>query len=130
MPSPESGILNADEGIVAGFGVTERGGLARIAQKLKIPIVDYHTCIANSPDHLSLIGARTFCGGPGGGRGVCSGDSGTGLNTYYNGRYYLQGIVSAALMTNVNECNVDSYGIYTNVVDFFGWIMTGKRLGF
>lgn len=127
LPNPDLGQFNIQEGIVAGFGYTETWELARIAQKLRIPIIDFHTCIANSPDHQSLIGARTFCGGPGGGRGICSGDSGSALNTYHNGRYYLQGVVSTALTTNTNDCNVDSYGVYTNIVDFYRWIMTGMR---
>ena len=69
--------------------------------------------------------ARTFCGGPGDGRGICVGDSGSGLYVLYNNRYYLRGIASAAAATNVNDCDINTFSVFTDAKDFCGWIQSG-----
>lgn len=117
----------SSEGIVVGIGRTDSGKASSIAQKLKIPIYSFHVCAKNSTDHTQLVNGRTFCGGPGNGRGGCTGDSGSGLYVSQNGRFYLRGIVSSSIVDELNECNVNTYGIYTDALAFFRWIKSGHK---
>jgi len=119
---PQSAPAYASNGTVVGFGRTETREYSKIPQKLDLPISNYHTCTRKSSRHRDLVGSRSFCGGPAGGRGVCDGDSGSGLYVLHNEKFYLRGIVSASLMTNVNECNVDSYAMFTDAPKFYEWM--------
>jgi len=119
---PQSAPAYATNGTAVGFGRTETGRTSNVAQKLDLPISNYHTCTRKSSRHRELVGSRSFCGGPAGGRGVCDGDSGSGLYVMHNEKFYLRGIVSASLMTNVNECNVDAYSMFTDAPKFHDWI--------
>ena len=121
IAKPFSEAAAKTNGIVVGFGVTESGLTSNIAKKLDIPIVGYHDCSV-STDHKYLITSKTFCGGKANGSGVCSGDSGSGVYVLYNGRYYIRGIVSLALLNNEGECNVNTYSLFTDIIEFFGWI--------
>ena len=118
----ESLIAVTTDGIVAGFGRTENRKYSNVAKKLEIPILSYHNCTKNKRKLHQFVSARTFCGGPGDGRGVCDGDSGSGLYVTYGDSYYLRGIVSASLMNTVNECNVDTFAVFTDAAKHTEWI--------
>jgi len=124
LAGAQSLIHHASNGIAVGFGMTANGNYAKIAQKLNIPIYAYHNCTRNINDIFmrSLVSPRTFCGGPGDGRGVCQGDSGSGVYVYHNGQFYLKGIVSVALPGNVNICNVKMQAVFTDITRFYDWI--------
>lgn len=126
VAKPLTDAASLSKGIVVGFGVTESGFTTNIARKLNIPIIGYHDCSV-SDDHKYLVTSRTFCGGRADGSGVCRGDSGSGVYVLYNGRYYIRGVVSLALLNDVGECNVDTYSLFSDVVEFNGWIRSGGR---
>jgi len=117
-----SEVAEVSTGIVVGFGITENGRVSNIANKLEISITDYHRCILKSPDISTFATARTFCGGPADGRGVCSGDSGSGVYVKHNEIFYLRGLVSSSLVNNNFECNTYKQAIFTDVTQYHRWI--------
>lgn len=48
--------------------------------------------------------------------------AGGGFYVDFKGSWTLQGIVSAGAKTNVHECDVGRYALYTKVELFFDWI--------
>jgi len=48
------------------------------------------------------------------------------LIVVHNDTYYLRGIVSASLNGPLNGCNLKAYSIFTDILEFAGWIMEGK----
>jgi len=126
LADEDSEVAEALQGTVAGFGLTKNGTLSNIANKLDISIRDYHSCTLTYPDHQSFASARTFCGGPADGRGVCDGDSGSGVYVQHNNAFYLRGIVSNSLVdNNTMECDTHQQAIFTDVTQYYEWI---KRL--
>jgi len=128
LANERSEISQASVGTVVGFGKTETGEISNIANKLDMPIRIYHDCTKNSENHRNLVSARTFCGGPVDGRGVCSGDSGGGVYVLHNGQFYLRGLVSATLLNNYLECDVYKEAIFTDVMRFYDWIKSDGRV--
>lgn len=123
LVNDESEIVKITQGIVVGFGKTENGTTSDVANKLKIPIYNYHNCTHASADHAAYVSARTFCGGPADGRGVCEGDSGSGVYVKYNGSFYLRGIVSLSLVNDDSECDVNRPAVFTDVTKHYDWII-------
>jgi len=117
-----SEVAEALQGTVAGFGLTKNGTLSNIANKLEISIRDYHSCISTNPDHQIFASARTFCGGPADGRGVCDGDSGSGVYIQHKDQFYLRGIVSSSLVNKKYECDTHKQAIFTDVTQYYYWI--------
>lgn len=68
-----------------------------------------------------MVTSRSFCGGKADG----SGDSGSGVYVVHDGRYYIRGIVSLALLDNTGKCNVNTYSLFTDIIEFDGWIRSG-----
>jgi len=124
VAGPESPVANILNGTVVGFGRSENRDSEDIAKRLNIPMVDYHKC-SESEEHRHLLSPRTFCGGTEDGRGVCDGDSGSGVYVVHNGRTYLRGIVAASLSDAENGCNVNKHAVFTKATDFYGWIKSG-----
>jgi len=122
LADDESEIAEASTGTVVGYGLTENKTLSDIANKLDISIRDYHSCIAKSSDHQTFASARTFCGGPADGRGVCSGDSGSGVYILHDKIFYLRGLVSSSLVNNKFECDTYKQAIFTDVPQYYYWI--------
>lgn len=115
-------------GLIVGFGKSEHTGLGEpenIARIIPSPIHSYDFCV-NSSDHSNLISRRTFCGGYANGTSVCVGDSGSGLIVEHQGIFYLRGIVSSSITDPFIGCNITSYSILTDVLEFYSWITTGK----
>ncbi|XP_070507056.1 transmembrane protease serine 9-like isoform X2 [Chironomus tepperi] len=127
---PNSEAASKTEGIVVGFGRSENtDSYENIARVITSPIYSYEICV-KSEDHSPRINHRMFCGGYANGTSVCEGDSGGGFIVQHNGISYLRGIVSSAMHDVLRGCNVTSYAMYTNVLEFYSWITTGKKLNF
>lgn len=128
IAEPNSEAALKTEGIIVGFGTSERSGYGNtesIARKIPSPIHSYEFCV-NSSDHNNLVTHRTFCGGYANGTSACSGDSGSGLIVQHKGISYLRGIVSSSISDPYIGCNITSYSILTDILEFYSWITTGK----
>jgi len=125
LADDESEVAEALHGTVVGFGFNENRTLSDIANKLDISIRDYHSCTLISPDHQTFASFRTFCGGPADGRGVCDGDSGSGVYVLHDGAFYLRGLVSSSLINDNNECDTHKQAVFTDVTQYYEWIKRG-----
>ncbi|CAD7678285.1 unnamed protein product [Nyctereutes procyonoides] len=121
----ESFMRTNDIGTASGWGLTQRGFLARHLMFVDIPIVDHQKCAA-AYEKLSYPGGRVtenmLCAGlEGGGKDSCRGDSGGALVFLDNEtqRWFVGGIVSWG-STNCGEAN--QYGVYTKVINYIPWI--------
>jgi len=124
LADDESDMAEVLHGTVVGFGFTENGKISDIANKLDISIRDFHSCVAKSPDHQTFASGRTFCGGPADGRGVCDGDSGSGVYVKHNEIFYLRGLVSSTLV-NDGQCDTHKQAVFTDVTQYYRWIKRG-----
>ncbi|XP_041621202.1 mannan-binding lectin serine protease 2 isoform X2 [Vulpes lagopus] len=121
----ESLMRTNDIGTASGWGLTQRGSLARHLMFVDIPIVDHQKCTA-AYEKLSYPAGRVtenmLCAGlEGGGKDSCRGDSGGALVFLDNEtqRWFVGGIVSWG-STNCGEAN--QYGVYTKVINYIPWI--------
>ncbi|XP_045865342.1 mannan-binding lectin serine protease 2 isoform X1 [Meles meles] len=112
-------------GTASGWGLTQRGFLARNLMFVDIPIVDHQKCTA-AYEKLAFPGARVtenmLCAGlEGGGKDSCRGDSGGALVFLDNEtqRWFVGGIVSWG---SINCGEAHQYGIYTKVINYIPWI--------
>ncbi|XP_070504864.1 uncharacterized protein [Chironomus tepperi] len=119
-----SNIEHVKNGFVVGFGKSEDETKIHenIPKVLETPIHSNEDCFLVKSELANLSSKKTFCAGTGNGIGVCNGDSGSGLVVQYNGSYYLRGIVSSSLKGDKYECDVNSYAVCTNVLNFTDWI--------
>ncbi|XP_070504605.1 serine protease gd-like [Chironomus tepperi] len=125
---PRSDVASLTEGIVVGYETYDNGKIANIPRVLDTPITSYHDC-KKDENYLSLLSRRTICGGRADGTGVCFGDSGSGLLVFKNGTYYLRGIVSASLYSEVSSCDFNAYSIFSDAVRFYMWMKAGDEGG-
>ncbi|XP_070497629.1 CLIP domain-containing serine protease B4-like [Chironomus tepperi] len=125
LSRPNTEMAQATEGIVIGYGKTEDGKSSNIAKKLIVPIKSYHQCVKEHDRLKVFLSARTFCGGPGDGRGICDGDSGSGLYVLHDNRFYLRGTASASTLDSLNSCNVNTFAVFVDTTDYCGWIQSG-----
>jgi len=125
LTDDDSEVAEASQATVVGFGNNENGTLSDIANKLEISTSNYHSCASISFKHQTFASARTFCGGTVDGRGVCLGDSGSGVYVLHDDTFYLRGIVSASLINNKNECDTHQQAVFTDVTQFYDWIKRG-----
>ena len=93
----------------------------KIPTKLQVPIHTQEFCFLTTKDLVNLASNRTFCGGKGGGRGICDGDSGGGVSIKVRSTFYLRGIFSSGLRDQM-RCDVSKFGIFTDVLKFKSWI--------
>uniref|UniRef100_A0A7N5JCU7 MBL associated serine protease 2 n=1 Tax=Ailuropoda melanoleuca TaxID=9646 RepID=A0A7N5JCU7_AILME len=121
----ESFMRTNDIGTASGWGLTQRGFLARNLMFVDIPIVDHQKCTA-AYEKQSYPGGRVtenmLCAGlEGGGKDSCRGDSGGALVFLDNDtqRWFVGGIVSWGSI-NCGEAN--QYGVYTKVINYIPWI--------
>ncbi|XP_059547253.1 mannan-binding lectin serine protease 2 isoform X1 [Myotis daubentonii] len=120
----ESFMRTNDIGTVSGWGLTQRGFLARSLKFVDIPIVDHHTCAA-AYEKLhpgAKVTDNMLCAGvESGGKDSCGGDSGGAFVFLDNEthRWFVGGIVSWG-SNNCGEAQV--YGVYTKVINYIPWI--------
>ncbi|XP_059231429.1 mannan-binding lectin serine protease 2 isoform X1 [Mustela nigripes] len=114
-----------DTGTASGWGLTQRGFLARNLMFVDVPIVDHQKC-TTAYEKLAFPGGRVtenmLCAGlEGGGKDSCRGDSGGALVFLDNEtqKWFVGGIVSWGSI-NCGEAN--QYGVYTKVINYIPWI--------
>lgn len=111
-------------GIVVGYGKSEDKSKRHenIPKQLQVPIHTQEKCFLSKPDLAKISSTRTICAGAGNGKGVCIGDSGSGLYVKINNAYYLRALVSSSLKSSNSPCDVNSYSVFTNVWKYKTWI--------
>ncbi|XP_060139152.1 mannan-binding lectin serine protease 2 isoform X1 [Globicephala melas] len=114
-----------DIGTASGWGLTQRGFLARNLMFVDIPVVDHQNCTAAYAKQ-SYPGGRVtdnmLCAGlESGGKDSCKGDSGGALVFLHNEtqKWFVGGIVSWG---SINCGEADQYGVYTKVINYIPWI--------
>ncbi|KAL7034191.1 hypothetical protein ACKWTF_007887 [Chironomus riparius] len=120
-----SDMIN-QQGIVAGYGKTEFTITASDKPYwTELPVVDERSCLESNSVFIKITSRRTFCAGNRDGRGPCNGDSGGGFIMKSNNKWYLRGIVSAALFDKeMYMCDTKNYAVFTDVAIFKDWILT------
>lgn len=126
-PDLSATAANIKKGLVVGFGKSQNREKRHenIAKKLQLPILTNEECFLNDNILAKLSSNQTFCGGDAKGEGVCIGDSGGGLIINYNNAYYLRGIISASKIKD-DDCDVNSFAVFTDVLKFSDWILSEK----
>ncbi|XP_004863646.2 mannan-binding lectin serine protease 2 [Heterocephalus glaber] len=121
----ESLMRTNDIGTASGWGLTQRGFLARNLMFVDLPIVDHQKCTAvYEKQHYpgGRVTANMLCAGlEAGGKDSCRGDSGGALVFLDNEtqRWFVGGIVSWGSI----KCGAaDQYGVYTKVINYIPWI--------
>ncbi|KAM8927598.1 mannan-binding lectin serine protease 2 [Pelodytes ibericus] len=113
-------------GLVAGWGITERGVAARNLKFVQVDIVEHGKCKEeyrkrSKDDNQYIVTDNMICAGSEeGGKDSCSGDSGSALAFLdtYSKKWFIGGIVSWGL-----ECGAKGqYGVYTKVSNYIDWI--------
>ena len=128
LADEDTHVTNITNGTVVGFGLTENKTVSDIAKKLDISFRDYHSCVKTHKDYQTFARARTFCGGPADGRGVCDGDSGSGVYVQYKDQFYLRGLVSSSLVNNITfECDTHKQSLFTDVTEYYDWIIHDEK---
>lgn len=87
---------------------------------------DDTVCIRDNEAFFKLhLNKKNFCGGNKNGTTVCRGDSGGGLVFQFDNGWFLGGLVSigpGVSYAGKVVCNLNSYVIFTDVVEMYGWI--------
>ncbi|XP_044736669.1 uncharacterized protein LOC123298642 [Chrysoperla carnea] len=115
-------------GTVAGWGLTEEFGLAaEELQAVRMPYVEYDTCVSNLPDTFkSFITHDKICAGYNNGTSICTGDSGGGISFKKSNRYFIEGVVSVAPAKGTT-CDSYQYVAFTSVSQHLDFIMEIER---
>lgn len=118
--------LYGREAVAVGFGMTEQTETAYELRKIRLPIVDYVTCLESNRQVFGMtLSARVLCAGYRNGSMICNGDSGGGLFTEEEGgRWVLRGVVSFTAQRGWNDtsCSLSDYSAFVNVAYYGDWI--------
>ncbi|XP_045466375.1 venom protease-like isoform X2 [Harmonia axyridis] len=111
-------------GTVAGWGKDDYQGEFLVdAKKVEMPIVSENTCLMSNREFSKLISHNTFCAGERNGRGPCTGDIGSPFMLEMNGKWYLRGLVSKAIVDkHESRCTLDEYTVFADVAKYSKWI--------
>uniref|UniRef100_A0A8C3W449 Complement C1s subcomponent n=1 Tax=Catagonus wagneri TaxID=51154 RepID=A0A8C3W449_9CETA len=121
----ESFMRTNDIGTVSGWGLTQKGFLARNLMFVDIPVADHQQCTAAyeaKPSPGGRVTDNMLCAGlESGGKDSCKGDSGGALVFLDNEtqKWFVGGIVSWG---STNCGKADQYGVYTKVINYIPWI--------
>lgn len=116
----EDGALlkNASLGVIYGWGKNESEVLQTKPFKVEVPINDVYNCTVENPYIAHLVWNESICAGKIS-KGVCKGDSGSGLYVNISNRFYLRGIVSSS---TVESCGKTSEAIFADAVAYQSFI--------
>ncbi|KAM4702888.1 mannan-binding lectin serine protease 2 [Rhinophrynus dorsalis] len=115
-----------DIGLVAGWGITERGVSSRKLRFVEVNIIEHSKCKAeylkmSSSKNQYIVTENMICAGlEEGKKDSCAGDSGGALAfmDVQSKKWFIEGIVSWG-----KECGVaGQYGVYTKVSNYVDWI--------
>lgn len=113
-------------GTIVGWGFSEKSPdkFEYTPQKLLVPAVNISFCLETFPRHIVQKSVRNFCGGyVNQSKGICNGDSGGGFYAKESTSFFwkIQGVISIGAYKS-SLCDVNQFGLYTNVAKFIGWI--------
>ncbi|XP_019552230.3 uncharacterized protein LOC109422049 [Aedes albopictus] len=118
--------LYGRQAVAVGFGKTEQAETSYVLRKIRLPIVDYVTCLeSNRKVFGSTLSAGVLCAGHRNGSTICNGDSGGGLLTEDDGgRWVLRGVISFSAQRGWNDtsCSLTDYSAFVNVAYYGRWI--------
>jgi secreted trypsin-like serine protease len=111
-------------GTVVGYGQSENKSRQSepIPSKVEVSVIDFVQCIYSDPLFIDVAAPKTFCAKASEGRGVCKGDSGSGLIFKQNNKYFLLGIVSSSLKDDEDQCDITKFTVYTSIYEYKDWI--------
>ena len=110
-------------GTFVGWGQRQhRGNFEPIPSKLTVLIHTNEDCFSENYELESLSSQRTFCGGAGDGTGPCFYDSGSSVVIKVESTFYLRGIFSSILLSEIRTCDLDTYQIYTDAFKYLRWM--------
>lgn len=113
-------------GVVVGWGKSSNEAENDdTPNQIEMPAVNASYCYTRFPKLADYSSYRAFCAGfENEQRGSCTGDSGGGFFMKDSLRFSwtINGIVSSSLINEEYDCDVNSFGIYTNVALFRSWI--------
>uniref|UniRef100_A0A182U6R7 Peptidase S1 domain-containing protein n=1 Tax=Anopheles melas TaxID=34690 RepID=A0A182U6R7_9DIPT len=117
-------LIVGKNGMIVGFGLSERDVVSEQLKQATIGVVDPYTCIASDRTvygtHLTL---DMFCGKGQNGVSACNGDSGGGMFFEVSGRWFVRGLVSfTPARGSSGLCDPLKYTVYTDVAQYVEWI--------
>ncbi|XP_055634079.1 clotting factor C-like [Toxorhynchites rutilus septentrionalis] len=125
--------LSGREAVAVGFGMTEADESADELRQLRLPIVDYVTCLESNREVFGRsLSAGILCAGRTNGSTVCNGDSGGGLFTEESdGRWVIRGVTSFTAQRGWNDssCSLNDYAGFVSVAYYGAWIQSVMRTG-
>jgi secreted trypsin-like serine protease len=129
LPSSSSSAFIGN-GTLSGWGISEWSIANRKVHSitpndLDLPAVTNKECTDANDRFHDLVSNRTFCAGfINQGKAACQGDSGGGLLVFDTTArsFNLVGIVSGSLYNSMNDCEINTYSVFTDVAIFVDWI--------
>lgn len=110
-----------ENGTLVGWGQPLENIEENVPRKLVLPVVPNQRCF---PSNNTIKTKRVFCAGtkkPG--QSPCNGDSGSAFAIWANNKWFLRGVVSAALGDPIlNRCELNTYVIFTDIIHYRSWI--------
>jgi protein C (activated) len=129
LPPPSSTSFIGN-GTISGWGVSKwsianEKSHSMTPNDLDLPAVTNEQCTDANKRFYNLVSDRTFCAGfVNQSKSACHGDSGGGFMDFDKTklRFNLAGIVSVSLYNPMNECEINTYSVFTDVAKFVEWI--------
>ena len=111
-----------------GWGLNERNVVnTEFPKTIDVKIINDGACFRPYPALLKISSERTFCATGKNDESLCSGDSGGGLLFKKQDKWYLRGLVSAALTTETGVCKTEAPVIFTDIARFKNWIRSNIK---
>ncbi|KFB45594.1 hypothetical protein ZHAS_00013583 [Anopheles sinensis] len=115
--------ITKSNGIVAGFGKTERSSVSNHLRETTINVINSMKCIESNPDtYGKVLTSNMFCGKANGSASACNGDSGGALVFEFAGSWFVRGLVSFIPGDSTKSCDISAYTVFTDVAKYRYWI--------
>ncbi|KAK9509092.1 hypothetical protein O3M35_006483 [Rhynocoris fuscipes] len=108
-------------GTIVGWGFTESENFSEDLKEVHLSVRPIVECRKSFKDFVEFITSDKFCVIYRNGSGTQSGDSGGGMTFDFNGRHYVQGIVS------IKKRNENIFSVFTNVTSYLTWIYSSMQ---